>query len=146
MQDVTIVVVKKTPFEPHAAERGDQKMKPKEYSPLTLAFLGDVVFELLVREQLVVGGDVPVKKLHQKATKKVCATAQCRAAAEILDQLTPEEESIFKRGRNANGTHPPKSATTAEYRTATGIEALFGYLYLKKDKSRMLELFSQMMK
>lgn len=121
-------------------------MKPKEYSPLTLAFLGDVVFELLVRERLLADGNMPVRDLHKKATEKVCASAQCSAASEILDMLTPEEEAVFKRGRNANSTHSPKSATTAEYRTATGIEALFGYLYLKKDVSRINELFLKMMK
>ena len=119
-------------------------MKPKEYSPLTLAFLGDVVFELLVREKLVEKGDMPVGELHKKAVEKVCASAQCRAATAILDILTPEEEAIFKRGRNANGVTIPKSATTAEYRKATGIEALFGYLYLKKDNARISELFEMM--
>ena len=120
-------------------------MKPKEYIPLTLAFLGDVFFELLVREKLVENGDMPVGELHKKAVEKVCASAQCKSASAILDILTPEEEAIFKRGRNANGVTIPKSATTAEYRKATGIEALFGYLYLKKNNERISELFEKMM-
>lgn len=120
-------------------------MEPKQYSPLTLAFLGDAVFELFVRERLIASGSMPVGQLHKMAVDKVCATAQCHALDSIKDILTEEEEAIFKRGRNASGNSVPKSATPTEYRIATGIETLFGYLYLKKDYSRLLELFERMM-
>ena len=114
---------------------------PKQLSPLTLAFLGDAVFELLVRERFVSQGNAPVRTLHQKAVSVVCAAAQSEAVALLEGLLTDEETEIYKRGRNANGHHVPKNADPVEYRRATGLEALFGYLYLKGDKDRLLALF-----
>ena len=114
---------------------------PKQLSPLTLAFLGDAVFELLVREELVSQANAPVRKLHKKAVSIVCAGAQSDAVALLEPVLTAEETEIYKRGRNTNGHHVPKNADPASYRRATGLEALFGYLYLQGKKERIRELF-----
>lgn len=115
---------------------------PKQLSPLTLAFLGDAVFELLVRERFVQSGNAPVKNLHKKAVSVVCATAQSNAVALLEPTLTEEETEIYKRGRNANGHHVPKNADPVKYRRATGLEALFGYLHLCGRQERILELFN----
>ena len=115
---------------------------PRQMSPLTLAFLGDAVFELLVRQHIVSSGSMPVGKLHAKAVEYVCATAQSQAM-EILGQaLTEREQEMFRRGRNANGNHIPRNANPKEYRAATGLETLFGYLYLNGETQRITELFS----
>ncbi|MBR5485942.1 MAG: ribonuclease III [Oscillospiraceae bacterium] len=114
---------------------------PKLLSPLTLAFIGDGVYELLVRERLVAGGSMPVGKLHSLAVQQVRASCQSKAYFIIENQLTEEELSVMKRGRNASGVHPPKNSDPAEYRRATGLEALFGFLYLKGEISRLNSLF-----
>ena len=110
-------------------------------SPLALAFLGDAVYELLVREHLSKLGTMPAHILHVKAVKLVKASAQATAVNIIQGSLTEQELSVLKRGRNANSTTVPKNANPAEYRLATGLEALFGYLYLKGEQSRINELF-----
>lgn len=110
-------------------------------SPITMAFLGDAVYELLVREQLA-RENAPAGKLHQKAVKRVCCSAQAIGYDTLLETLTEEEHNILRRGRNANSTRVPKNAKPQEYRKATGLEALFGYLYLKKDTARIRELFT----
>ena len=114
---------------------------PKQLSPLTLAFLGDAVFELLVRERFVTDGNAPVAKLHKKTVAVVCASAQSRAIFLLEGLLSEEETDIYKRGRNANGHHVPKNADPVEHRRATGLEALFGYLYLKGEQARIRFLF-----
>lgn len=114
---------------------------PKLMNPATLAFVGDVVYELLVRQRLVSGGDRPVGLLHNQAVAQVRASAQAAAYHLLEQQLTEEELAILKRGRNANGVHPPKNANPQDYRKATGIEALFGYLYLCGRNGRIDELF-----
>ena len=114
---------------------------PKQLSPLTLAFLGDAVFELLVRERFVTNGNPPVAKLQKKTIAVVCASAQSRAIFLLEGLLSEEETDIYKRGRNANGHHVPKNADPVEYRRATGLEALFGYLYLKGEQARIRFLF-----
>lgn len=116
---------------------------PNLLSPLTLAFIGDTVFDLLVREQIVNRANRPVGKLHTLCAKRVCAGAQARAAEHIMPLLGEEEIAVFKRGRNANSGHKPKSASEAEYHAATGLEALFGWLYLKGEAERVLELFDK---
>lgn len=113
---------------------------PKQLSPLVLAFLGDSVFELLVREKIVAEGNAPVGKLHHKAIHYVCAGAQAEAFHVIEPLLTEEEQAIYKRGRNAK-SQPPKNADPLEYRVATGLEALFGYLYASEQQDRVKELF-----
>lgn len=114
---------------------------PRGLSPVTLAFIGDGVFELLVRERLLERGSMPAQKLHRLAVKKVCASSQAKCYEELERALNEEETSILKRGRNANTSRVPKSCTPEEYRKATAIESLFGYLYLKGDMERIAELF-----
>lgn len=110
-------------------------------SPLNLAFVGDTVFDLFVRETLVCQANRPVSKLHQKATKLVKASSQARAVERIKDRLTVEEQNVIRRGRNAHTNHKAKNMTEADYHTATGLEALFGYLYLKGETDRLREIF-----
>ena len=110
---------------------------PDLLSPLTLAFIGDTVFDLLVRGNLVMQANRPVGKLHPLAAKRVCAAAQARAAQVIGPVLTEHEADIYRRGRNAH----TKSASSAEYHSATGLEALFGWLYLSGQDKRIEELF-----
>lgn len=120
----------------------DTEIQPKQLSPLNLAFVGDCVYEILVREALVCKANRPVNELHRESVKYVSAKAQTEAYAKIKDILTEEETAQFKRGRNAKVGHSPKSATDAEYHTATGVEALFGYLYLSDRAERIKHLFS----
>ncbi len=116
-------------------------IEPKEYSALTLAYIGDCVFELYVRSYLIRNKDYPVKFLHKEATKFVRAKAQAEYFRRIEGILTQEEIAVFKRGRNAN-SHPPKNADMIDYKIATGLEALVGYTYLKGDTKRLTELLS----
>lgn len=120
----------------------DKNVNPKQLSPLNLAFIGDCIYEILVREMLVKDANRPVNDLHRESVKYVSAKAQTEAYAKIKDVLTEEETAVFKRGRNAKVGHSPKSATEGEYHCATGVEALFGYLYLNDDIDRIKELFS----
>ena len=120
----------------------DTKIQPRQLSPLNLAFIGDCIYEILVREALVCEANRPVNELHRESVKYVSAKAQTEAYAKIKDMLTEEETAQFKRDRNAKVGHSPKSATDAEYHTATGIEALFGYLYLSGKTERIKQLFA----
>lgn len=120
----------------------DTKIQPRQLSPLNLAFIGDCIYEILVREALVCEANRPVNELHRESVKYVSAKAQTEAYAKIKDMLTEEETAQFKRGRNAKVGHSPKSATDAEYHTATGIETLFGYLYLSGKTERIKQLFA----
>ena len=113
----------------------------KSLSPLTLAFIGDGVFDLFVRERLVCQGNCPVKKLHARKVELVRCQAQAQALEKIWPQLTPEEQEVAQRGRNAHVGHVPKNAALADYHGATALEALFGYLYLSGDMTRLRELF-----
>lgn len=119
----------------------DIETNAKQLSPLNLAFIGDCIYEILVRETLVCNANRPVNDLHRESVKFVSAKAQTEAFGKIKDILTEEETAQFKRGRNAKTGHSPKSATDAEYHTATGVEALFGYLYLTEQTDRIKELF-----
>ena len=114
-------------------------------SALGLAHMGDAVYEILVRTMLITGGDATGAHLHRDTTLLVCAPAQADAAEAILPMLTEEEQSIYRRGRNANVKTIPKNATHAQYSRATGLEALFGALYLLGRQDRLLELFSYLM-
>lgn len=113
----------------------------KTLSPLTLAFIGDAVYDLLIREQLVCKANCPVGKLHKMKVKKVCCKAQSEIMKKLISMLTSEELNIFKRGRNAHTHHTPKNAVIADYHVATGFETLIGYIYLKGDIERLRELF-----
>ncbi|MBE6720011.1 MAG: ribonuclease III [Ruminococcaceae bacterium] len=116
-------------------------INPKQLSPLNLAFIGDCVYDMIVREMLVKEANRPVNDLHKESVKFVSAKAQTAAYDKIKDRLTEEEAAIYKRGRNAKVGHNPKSASQGEYHIATGIEALFGYLYLTEQQDRIRELF-----
>ena len=114
---------------------------PREFGPAALAFIGDGVFELLAREQVLKNGAMPAHKMHRLAVQKVCAPAQAKAFSRLLPVLNEEELSILKRGRNSNAANVPKNCSVVEYRKATAVESLFGYLYLKGDIPRIIELF-----
>ena len=105
----------------------------RSYSPLTLAYIGDGVYELIIRTILVKKGNCPVNRLHKKASSLVKAGAQSAIMEVIEEELTPEELSVYRRGRNAHSPTMAKHATMADYRRATGFEALMGYVYLKED-------------
>ena len=119
------------------------KDEARQYSPLALAFVGDAVYEQLVRDELVCAANMPVRKLHSLAVQKVCAKYQSAAVRALLDAdiLNDEEQEIFKRGRNAGGVSAPKHSTVADYRAATGLECLFGYLHLTGQSERISELY-----
>lgn len=106
-----------------------------------LAYLGDSVLELITRQYLLSTGVCDVGKINSMALSYVRATAQSEAVERILPHLTEEELHIFKRGRNAHGVAIPKSASASQYRRATGLEALFGHLYIEGKTERMKELF-----
>ena len=114
------------------------------FSPLTLAFVGDTVFDLLTRSELVCEANRPVNALHTMASKKVCAAAQAESMRKILPLLSEDETSVFKRGRNAHTGGIPKHASSADYHYATGLECLFGWLYLKGETDRINELYKAM--
>lgn len=111
------------------------------YSPPALAFLGDAVYEQLVREKILLRANMPAGKLHKLAVKYVCCEFQSAAVERIFDALTEDEQSVYKRGRNSDGITPPKHSSAAEYRRATGLECLFGYLSLTGENERIKELF-----
>ena len=116
-------------------------MDIKEVSTAALAYLGDSVIELCVRRMLVEEGVSSSKKLNARALLYVTAKAQAQAAAKILPLLNEEEDAIYHRGRNISHANVPKSASFSEYRMATGLEALFGYLHLSGKSDRIDELF-----
>lgn len=119
----------------------DSNVNPKQLSPLTLAFVGDAVYELFVRQQLVDEANRPVNQLHHAAVRRVKAAAQARDIRGIMERLTEEETAVFKRGRNAHANHTPKNADEGDYHYATGLEAVFGYVYLQGNLTRLRELF-----
>ncbi|MBQ4333624.1 MAG: ribonuclease III [Clostridia bacterium] len=114
-----------------------QELDLHTLSPLALAFVGDGVYSLMVRERLLSQANRPVADLHRLAVREVRAEAQAAAMDRLLPHLTEEEEAVFKRGRNAHSTR-----TGAEYHRATGLESLFGYLYLAGRIDRVRELFA----
>lgn len=112
----------------------------RTYSPLTLAYIGDAIYELVIRTILVEKGNTQVNKLNQRANRLVKASAQSEMIEKLKPHLTEEEMAVFKRGRNAKSYTMAKNATMSDYRRATGFEALMGYLYLMEQWERMLEL------
>ena len=121
-------------------EFGLEEQDLRTYSPLTLAYIGDAIFELVVRTVLVERKNIQAEKLHKAATKIVKAETQALLIEAVKDDLTEEELAVYKRGRNAKAVTRAKNATMSEYRRATGFEALMGYLYLKGDMERMIKL------
>lgn len=115
----------------------------RTYSPLTLAFIGDVVYDLVIRTVIVEQGNAPVNKLHKKVSSLVKAPAQMEMFHKTQDMLTEEELAVYKRGRNAKSFTSAKNASITEYRIATGFEALIGYLYLNGEFDRVLEIIKK---
>ena len=118
----------------------EDECKAQEYSPLALAFIGDGVFDLMVRERIVINANAPVGKLNKQKVDIVCCQNQAKIIENLLPILTEEEILVYKRGRNAK-SKAPKNATNAQYHMATGLESLWGYLYLKGEIERLRELF-----
>ena len=116
------------------------EVDPSVYSPLTLAYIGDSVYDLIIKTLVVNGGNKQVQKLHKQTSGLVQASAQSRLMRIIQGHLSPEELTIFKRGRNSKAVTPAKNQSITDYRRATGFEALIGYLYLSKDWKRILDL------
>ena len=114
-----------------------ESLDPGLYSPLTLAYLGDSVFDLYIKSHFVKASNKQVEKYHKDVINVVNARHQARFMDTYMDQLTDEEITIFKRGRNASVHTKAKTATMAQYKKATGFEALVGYLYLKGDMERL---------
>ncbi len=117
-------------------------VNPRELPSLTLAFVGDSVYELLVREYLLSKGKRQVGELNKEKVAMVCCSAQTNALDKIKHLLTEEEEGVFRRGRNVQVNSVPKNSSLKDYHTATGLEALFGYLYLFGRTERIYELFN----
>ncbi|GAV23132.1 Mini-ribonuclease 3 [Carboxydothermus pertinax] len=116
-------------------------MEQKEYPPLALAYLGDAVYELLTREYVLAKYGGKMGDIHKKSVSMVNARQQALAVGLIEEHLTLEEREVYRRGRNAKGNYPRKVEVVA-YRQSTGLEAVFGFLYLKGDIERIKELFS----
>ena len=116
------------------------------YSPLTLAYIGDAIYEIVVRTILVDQANRQVNKIHRAASELVKAHTQAELVFLIMDELTEEERTIYKRGRNAKAVTRAKNASMSDYRTATGFEALMGWLYLTKQSDRMLFLIKEGLK
>jgi len=108
---------------------------------LNLAYMGDAVFEIFVRTKVLKQGEAPVKTLHKRSESFVKAEAQSKMYHELEKIITEDELQILKRGRNAKSFSKAKSATMSDYRHATGVEALFGYLFLKGETERLKQLF-----
>lgn len=117
-----------------------ERKEAKEFSPLVLAYIGDAVYELIIRSILVSMGNRPVNKLNKDATSLVKAGAQSEIIKLISDNLSEEEYTVFKRGRNSSPHTMAKNASMTDYKYATGFEALIGFLYLDNRCDRALEL------
>jgi len=119
------------------------EIDPLQISPLSLAYIGDAVYELYIRSYIMKDCNMPVSKLHKAATRYVSATAQSNIVKSILNDFSPEELSVYKRGRNAHSYTSAKNAGIVDYRMATGLEALIGYLYIKNDKQRLKDIIEK---
>ncbi|MDR1805448.1 MAG: ribonuclease III [Clostridium sp.] len=118
-------------------------MADANFSNDALAFAGDAVYSLLVRERLCLGGKCRSKELHGLAAIQVCAAAQAKAYHALLPRLTEEEAAVLRRGKNSHCGEAPKNASRTEYQEATGLECLFGWLWLNGKEERARELFEQ---
>ena len=110
----------------------------RSYSPLVLAYIGDCVYDLIIKSMVISDGNKQVHKLHEQTSRYVQASAQSMMMRAMQEELTDEERAVYKRGRNAKSVSPAKNQSITDYRRATGFEALIGYLYLKEDWKRML--------
>lgn len=112
----------------------------KSYSPLTLAYIGDCIYDLIIKTMVVSQGNKQVQKLHKETSSLVQASSQSLMMRKMQEVLTEEEHAVYKRGRNAKSVSPAKNQSITDYRRATGFEALLGYLYLKKEWKRIVDL------
>ena len=117
-----------------------EEVDVRTYSPLTLAYIGDCVYDLIIKSLVIGNGNKQVNKMHKETSSLVQAATQSLMMRKLQDLLTDEERAVYKRGRNAKSVSPAKNQSVTDYRRATGFEALMGYLYLKKEYKRMLEL------
>jgi len=120
----------------------DLNISPEQLSPLVLAYIGDAVYELAVREYLVSRGPASVNKLHREAVRHVRASTQAKLFHALEGSLSKGEEAVARRGRNAKSGHGPRGDSIIEYRHSTGFESLIGYLYLRHDWARLEEILS----
>ncbi len=117
-----------------------EKVDVRAYSPLTLAYIGDSIYDLIIRTVVVERANQAANQLHKKTTRYVKAETQASMAEAVFDLLTDEEQAVYKRGRNAKSYTSAKNASIGDYRKATGFEALLGYLYLQDNMERVLEI------
>lgn len=121
---------------------GKQQLSPEQYSPLTLAYIGDAIYEIYIRTMIVTRANAPVHLLHEKSSALVRAGKQSEIVGILEPLFTEKERQVYHRGRNAKAYTKAKNAGILEYRRATGLEAVMGYLYLKGDLDRIRELLA----
>lgn len=119
---------------------GVREIDAKSCSPLVLAYIGDCVFDLIIKTMVVGRGSRPVHKLHEETSRYVQASAQSFMMRTMQEHLTEEEHAIYRRGRNSRTVSPAKNQSITDYRRATGFEALIGYLYLQGEYQRLADL------
>lgn len=112
----------------------------RSYSPLVLAYIGDCVYDLIIKSMVISDGNKQVHKLHEQTSRYVQASAQSKMMRAMQPCLTEEEHVVYRRGRNAKSVSPAKNQSITDYRRATGFEALLGFLYLRKEYERLMEL------
>ena len=117
-----------------------EEVDVRTYSPLTLAYIGDCVYDLIIKSLVIGNGNKQVNKMHKETSSLVQAATQSLMMRTMQEHLTEEENAVYKRGRNSKSVTPAKNQSITDYRRATGFEALLGYLYLKKDWKRLLDL------
>lgn len=118
-------------------------MDANSYSPLVLAYIGDAVYELIIRARVINRGSMQVNKMHKRSSQLVKAGTQAALIHAIEDILTEEEYAVYKRGRNAKSASTAKNASVIDYRTATGMEALVGWLFIEERYGRLVYLVSE---
>lgn len=126
--------------EAFATRLDTKRLDLRSYSPLTLAYIGDAIYELLIRTMVVAAGNTNNRTLHQKTVRYVKAEGQAKMMTKILPLLNEEEAGVYQRGRNAKMASRTRNASLGDYKKATGFEALMGYLYLRQEYDRMLTL------
>lgn len=117
-----------------------QEVDAASYSPLVLAYIGDCVYDLVIKTMIINRGNKQVHKLHEETSRFVQASTQSLMMRTMQEHLTEEEHAVYRRGRNAKSVSPAKNQSITDYRRATGFEALIGYLYLKKEYKRLMDL------
>lgn len=117
-----------------------QEVDAAGYSPLVLAYIGDCIYDLIIKTMIISRGNKQVHKLHEETSRFVQASTQSLMMRKMQEHLTEEEHAVYRRGRNAKSVSPAKNQSITDYRRATGFEALLGYLYLKKEYKRVMDL------